>query len=173
MTYSKTVWQNNRPPAINAENLNKIETALESHDTGISTLTTQVGDLSDLDTTAKTDLVSAINEVAQNTITVDSTLSSTSENPVQNKVINSALNALPTLSFDPLQAGTEMDVTIGSDTMTFYDDHIVDSMISDIQQASVLKTSVKSTVTSGNTDPVNSVAVIAYINSLDATNTAY
>lgn len=33
--------------------------------------------------------------------------------------------------------------------------------------------SIQSTVTSGNTNPVNSVAVIAYINSLDATNTLY
>ena len=32
---------------------------------------------------------------------------------------------------------------------------------------------IASTVTAGGTNPVNSVAVIAYINSLDATNTAY
>lgn len=38
---------------------------------------------------------------------------------------------------------------------------------------SVANLPMKSTITAGNTDPVNSVAVIAYINSLDATNTQY
>lgn len=52
---------------------------------------THIGDLSQLQTTAKTDLVSAINEAAQ-TITIDSALSATSENPVQNKVIKGALD---------------------------------------------------------------------------------
>lgn len=67
-------------------------------------------------------------------ITVDSALSSTSKNPVQNKAIYSALQ----------------DKADASDIPT-----------------------VASSVTSGGTNPVNSVAVIAYINSLDATNTAY
>ena len=45
MTYSKTVWQNNNAPPLNATNLNKIENALEAHDTGISNLNTEVTDL--------------------------------------------------------------------------------------------------------------------------------
>lgn len=67
-------------------------------------------------------------------VTVDSALSSTSENPVQNKAIYLALQ----------------DKADASDIPT-----------------------VASAVTVGGTNPVNSVAVIAYINSLDATNTAY
>lgn len=67
-------------------------------------------------------------------VTVDSTMSSTSENPVQNKVIYSALQSKANASDIP---------------------------------------TVASSVTAGGTNPVNSVAVIAYINSLDATNTAY
>lgn len=52
----------------------------------------KIGDLSTLTTAAKTDLVSAINEAATTgNVTVDSSLSPTSENPVQNKVINTAL----------------------------------------------------------------------------------
>lgn len=54
----------------------------------------KIGDLSKLDTTDKSSLVAAINEVAtKGAVTVDSALSSTSENPVQNKVITSALNS--------------------------------------------------------------------------------
>lgn len=67
-------------------------------------------------------------------VTVDSTMSSTSENPVQNKVIYNALQSKANSSDIP---------------------------------------TVVSTITAGNTNPVNSVAVIAYINSLDATNTEY
>lgn len=67
-------------------------------------------------------------------VTVDSAMSSTSENPVQNKVIYNALQSKANSSDIP---------------------------------------TVVSTVTSGGTNPVNSVAVIAYINSLDATQTAY
>lgn len=64
-------------------------------------------------------------------VTVDSALSSSSTNPVQNKAIYSAL------------------------------------------QGKLNASSVSSSIVSGGTDPVNSAAVIAYINSLDATNTAY
>ena len=52
----------------------------------------KIGDLSQLTTTAKNTLVAAINEAATTgNITVDSALSSSSTNPVQNKVINTAL----------------------------------------------------------------------------------
>ena len=42
MAYNKTVWVNGEEPAINAENLNKIEAALESHDTDISDLKSRI-----------------------------------------------------------------------------------------------------------------------------------
>ena len=45
MAYNKTVWVNGTEPAINAENLNKIEAALESHDTDISDLKSQISDI--------------------------------------------------------------------------------------------------------------------------------
>jgi len=55
-----------------------------------------IGNLADLTTTAKTDLVSAINEVNEHggaSVTVDSELSATSTNPVQNKVVTSAIQS--------------------------------------------------------------------------------
>ena len=62
--------------------------------TDIRLIEGNIGDLSALTTTAKTDLVSAINEVNEHgggSVTVDSELSTTSTNPVQNKVITSVL----------------------------------------------------------------------------------
>lgn len=65
----------------------------------LSQIMNEIGDLSDLETTDKSNLVAAINEAAQSgggggggSVTVDSALSTTSTNPVQNKVITSALN---------------------------------------------------------------------------------
>lgn len=55
MAYNKTLWQNNSVPAINEGNLNKIEQGIyEAHN--------NIGDLSNLDTTNKDNLVEAINE---------------------------------------------------------------------------------------------------------------
>ena len=55
MSYTKTQWNNDTAPAINETNLNKIEQGIYDNDS-------HIGDLSDLETTANTDLVSAINE---------------------------------------------------------------------------------------------------------------
>lgn len=65
--------------------------------TEITTLKSDLGDLDDLETTDKSSIVAAINEAAQSgggggSVTVDSALSTTSQNPVQNRVITSALN---------------------------------------------------------------------------------
>lgn len=181
----------------------------------ISDLKSQIGSLANLETSVKTDLVSAINEANQHggsgggslatlsdvtlsnlsngqaitydsntgkwknvtlsgggSVQIDSVLSSTSENPVQNKVINTALSAkadsasLPIILFNNTSYGTDMQVTVGSTTKYFPDSTA-------ISHDYVAKSSVKSTVTVGDTNPVNSDAVIAYINSLDATNTSY
>ena len=64
----------------------------------INQIVQSLGDLSDLTTEAKTDLVSAINEVNEHgggggSVTVDSELSTTSRNPVQNKVVTSAVQS--------------------------------------------------------------------------------
>ena len=61
----------------------------------LSELTTaKIGDLNELTTETKTDLVSAINEVNEHgggSVTVDDALSTTSKNPVQNKVVTSVI----------------------------------------------------------------------------------
>ena len=56
MSYTKTVWNNDNLPYINADNLNKMEQGI--YDNSID-----IGTLSDLATTSKTNLVGAINEV--------------------------------------------------------------------------------------------------------------
>ena len=59
-----------------------------------------IGNLADLTTEVKTDLVSAINEVNEHggggggSVTVDDALSTTSTNPVQNKVLTARINGL-------------------------------------------------------------------------------
>ena len=44
-------------------------------------------------------LINKVNEIIDQSITVDSTLSSTSENPVQNKVVTSAIAAKSSVTF--------------------------------------------------------------------------
>lgn len=56
MSYTKTTWANG--DVINAQKLNNLENGVYANDTNI-------GDLSDLDTTEKNTLVAAINEAAQ------------------------------------------------------------------------------------------------------------
>lgn len=66
VTYNKTNWVNDVTP-LDANNMNNIENGIES-------------------------LVNEVNAGSGSTITVDSELSETSENPVQNKVITAGLN---------------------------------------------------------------------------------
>lgn len=55
MSYTKTNWVNNSSPKINATNLNKLEQ-------GVYDNTEDIGDLTQLRTTDKSNLVNAINE---------------------------------------------------------------------------------------------------------------
>ena len=77
------------------ESLSDLQTDVQ----GLSDAVDGIGNLTELTTTAKTDLVSAINEVNERggggggSVTVDSELSTTSRNPVQNKVITSAVQS--------------------------------------------------------------------------------
>ena len=74
------------------ESLSDLQTDVQ----GLSDAVDGIGNLADLTTTAKTDLVSAINEVnakGGTDITVDDVLSTTSTNPVQNKVVTSAIQS--------------------------------------------------------------------------------
>ena len=85
------------------ERLSDLQTDIRQIDSDVADLseltTTKIGDLTELTTEAKTDLVSAINEVNEHggggggSVTVDSELSTTSENPVQNKVVTSAMRS--------------------------------------------------------------------------------
>ena len=75
------------------ESLSDLQTDVQ----GLSDAVEDIGDISLLTTTAKTDLVSAINEVNEHggaSVTVDSALSDTSENPVQNKAITASIREL-------------------------------------------------------------------------------
>lgn len=56
MSYTKTTWANG--DVINAQKLNNLENGVYNNDS-------HIGDLSQLDTTAKNTLVAAINEAAQ------------------------------------------------------------------------------------------------------------
>ena len=65
--------------------------------TDIRLIEGNIGNLADLTTETKTDLVSAINEVNEHgggSVTVDDALSATSTNPVQNKVLTARINGL-------------------------------------------------------------------------------
>ena len=76
------------------ESLSDLQTDVQ----GLSDAVEDIGDISLLTTRAKTDLVSAINEVNEHggggsTVMVDDALSATSENPVQNKVITARITS--------------------------------------------------------------------------------
>ena len=61
MAYNKTTWANG--DVITAQKLNNAENGIAANDEEITGLKDDLGDLSDLDTTVKTDLVSAVNEL--------------------------------------------------------------------------------------------------------------
>lgn len=79
------------------ESLSGLHDTVWDIDRAVAETDAHVGDLSALTTTAKTDLVSAINEVNEHgggggsSVTVDDALSATSTNPVQNKVVTSVI----------------------------------------------------------------------------------
>ena len=82
------------------ESLSDLQTDIRQIDGDVADLseltTAKIGDLTELTTTAKTDLVSAINEVNEHgggSATVDDALSTTSTNPVQNKVVTGAIRS--------------------------------------------------------------------------------
>lgn len=75
------------------ESLSDLQTDVQ----GLTDAVDGIGNLAELTTEAKTDLVSAINEVNEHggtDITVDDALSNTSTNPVQNKVLTARINGL-------------------------------------------------------------------------------
>lgn len=92
MAYTKTNWINDSVPAINAGNLNKIEQGIYDNSIATEENTDNIGDLDNLTTQNKSDLVNAINSI------VDSEVYSTDEvktnkvwidgKPIYRKVIN-------------------------------------------------------------------------------------
>lgn len=68
MSYIKTEWHNDSVPAINEGNLNKIEQGIYDADERSINNETNIGDLTQLNTTNKSNIVNAINEVNQNDI---------------------------------------------------------------------------------------------------------
>lgn len=98
MSYTKTQWNNDTAPAINETNLNKIEQGIYDNDS-------HIGDLSDLETTTNTDLVSAINENVDN-IGDLTTLTTTA-----NTDLVSAINELESEKQDNLTAGNNIQIS--------------------------------------------------------------
>lgn len=86
------------------ESLSGLHDTVWDIDRAVAETDARVGNLSDLTTETKTDLVSAINEVnakgGGSTVTVDSSLSDTSENPVQNKTITGAIREVSSYARD-------------------------------------------------------------------------
>jgi len=86
------VYRYNVSRAIDSEIVNPPQGSI------INELVQSVGDLSELTTTNKDNLVEAINEVnakeGGGSVTVDDELSGTSENPVQNKVVKSRFDSV-------------------------------------------------------------------------------
>jgi uncharacterized protein YjdB len=64
MAYTKTTWVDNSPPAINAENLNKIENGIEDHEQRIEALEQGGGGLTD-------DIKQALLQIAQKVAYID------------------------------------------------------------------------------------------------------
>ena len=63
MAYTKTTWINNSSPAISAANLNNIENGIAANDSAITNINTNIGDITSLETSDKTNIVTAINEI--------------------------------------------------------------------------------------------------------------
>ena len=87
------------------ESLSDLQTDVQGLANVMSRIDSDMGSLNNLTTTAKTDLVSAINEVNEHSggggsVTVDSALSDTSENPVQNKTITGAIREVSSYARD-------------------------------------------------------------------------
>ena len=85
------------------ESLSELGEDIGDIQTDIRLIEGNIGNLADLTTEAKTDLVSAINEVNEHggsSVTVDSALSDTSENPVQNKTITRSIREVSSYARD-------------------------------------------------------------------------
>ena len=86
------------------------------------------------------------------TITVDSTLSNSSENPVQNKVINSALEGKANTSLDNITTSGEGVIMSTTAVSTTYVEYIPDSTDNNVEYFTPTKNGVLSLVYLGQSD---------------------
>ena len=120
------------------ESLSGLHDTVWDIDRAVAETDARVGNLADLTTETKTDLVSAINEVNAKggaDITVDDALSTTSTNPVQNKAVTSAVQG---------KADTQT-VSALSDAV-----NDLDSDVQDLQTAMQSKASTATATTSSD-----------------------
>lgn len=102
MAYIPKEWKDlpDETTPIQASDLNHIEQGVGDLSTNVDTLNTNVGDLSTLNTTEKSNLVGAINEVYQNNVySTDETVVGKwiDGKPIYRKVINSICGNLRTM----------------------------------------------------------------------------
>lgn len=90
-------------------------------------LDAKIGDLNDLETVAKTDIVTAINEVNEKVTPIDTAMSDTSEKPVQNKTIKQYVDG----KIDALEDKHDADMQLEADTRHHADD-VLDAKIGDL-----------------------------------------
>lgn len=119
------VYRYNVSRAIDSEVVNPPQGSI------INELAQSVGDLDELTTTNKNSLVEAINEVnakegGGSSITIDDELSGTSENPVQNKVVQAALAG---------KAGTDVATPSANGLMSSADKTKLDTVYTDYSSA--------------------------------------
>ena len=110
MSYIKTNWQNkpNQSTPINAANLNHIED-------GIYDVSTSIGDLNNLNTTEKSDIVGAINEI--NTKTIPISLGGTGATTVSGAKTNLGFSTATSLYSN--SSGTHSTITLSSDVSNY------------------------------------------------------
>lgn len=111
MSYIKTNWQNkpNQSTPINAANLNHIED-------GIYDVSTSIGDLNNLNTTEKSDIIGAINEI--NTKTIPISQGGTGATTVSGAKTNLGFSTYTSLYTN--SSGTFSTITL-SDSISNYD----------------------------------------------------
>lgn len=122
------VYRYNVSRAIDSEIVNPPQGSI------INEILYDIGDLSELTTTNKDNLVSAINEVNQQgggggSVTVDDELSDVSENPVQNKVIKARFDSLDQTVAG--KASTDVATTSANGLMSSTDKTHLDACYSD------------------------------------------
>ena len=93
-----TIWQEftiHRGTEIGGEgSIDPTPSEVEQIEARLTSVENDIGDLDNLNTTTKSNLVAAVNELVNNAVTVDSAMSDSSENPVQNKVITKEIKGL-------------------------------------------------------------------------------